>query len=111
MSEIGQGTPISPHSRRQQATLGWPYRLVGWAGVFERGPSMMNVDSYRQYAVDCVRQAQTEPTPEDRNMVLNIALAWLRLAQQTEALKEEMELGAEPEADESPVEEERQLAS
>lgn len=51
---------------------------------------MMNVDSYREYAADCVRQAQSEPTPEDRNIVLNIALAWLRLAQQTEALKDGM---------------------
>ncbi len=50
---------------------------------------MMNVDSYREYAAECVRQAQGEPTPEDRNMVLNIALAWLRLAQQTEALQTE----------------------
>jgi len=41
---------------------------------------MMNVESYRQYAADCVRQAQNEPTAEDRNIVLNVALAWLRLA-------------------------------
>lgn len=81
---------------------------------------MMNVDSYRQYAADCVRQAQSEPTLEDRNMVLNIALAWLRLAQQTEALKDEMELDVQtddgdddaPGEDGAPEEEEeRQLAS
>ena len=52
---------------------------------------MMNVESYRQYAVDCVRQAQNEPTLSDRNMVLNVALAWLRLARQTEAMKDEAE--------------------
>ena len=74
---------------------------------------MMNVDSYRQYAADCVRQAQSEPTPEDRNMVLNIALAWLRLAQQTEALQEEMEPDVQADGDDAPADEqqERQLAS
>ena len=74
---------------------------------------MMNVDSYRQYAADCLRQAQSEPTPEDRNMVLNIALAWLRLAQQTEALKDEMEPDVQADGDEAPEEEqeEQKLAS
>lgn len=81
---------------------------------------MMNVDSYRQYAADCLRQAQSEPTPEDRNIVLNIALAWLRLAQQTEALQDEMELDVQAGDDDAPQEdgapheeheEERQLAS
>jgi hypothetical protein len=32
-----------------------------------------------------VRQAQTEDTPEEKTIMLNVALAWLRLAQQTEA--------------------------
>ena len=50
---------------------------------------MMNVDNYREYAADCVRQAQNEPTSEDRNMVLNMALAWLRLARLTETLHDE----------------------
>jgi len=50
---------------------------------------MMNVESYREFAVDCVRQAQSEPTPEDRIIVLNMALAWLRLARLTETLKDE----------------------
>jgi hypothetical protein len=45
----------------------------------------MSIDRYRQYAADCVRQAQSEDTPEDRTIMLNVALAWLRLAQQTEA--------------------------
>ena len=55
---------------------------------------MMNVESYRQHAADCVRQAQNEPTPEDRNMVLNVALAWLRLARQTEAMNDEADSDA-----------------
>ncbi|MBX9843061.1 MAG: hypothetical protein K2Z80_14770 [Xanthobacteraceae bacterium] len=48
---------------------------------------MMNVESYRQYAADCVRKAQGEETPEERNIVLNVALAWLRLARQTETME------------------------
>ena len=57
---------------------------------------MMNVESYRQYAADCVHQAQNEPTLTDRNMVLNMALAWLRLARQTEAMKDEAETDITP---------------
>ena len=46
---------------------------------------MSSVSRYRQYAAECVRQAQTEDTPEDKTIMLNVALAWLRLARQTEA--------------------------
>ena len=70
----------------------------------------MNVESYRQYAADCVRQAQNEATPQDRNMVLNLALAWLRLARQTEAMKDEVETEVTP-GDDAAVETERELAS
>jgi len=48
---------------------------------------MMDVESYRQYAAECVRQAGVEETPEDKNILLNVALAWLRLAQQTQAME------------------------
>ena len=72
---------------------------VGLGRAPNAGTPIMNVDSYRQYAADCVRQAQSEPTPEDRNMVLNIALAWLRLAQQTEALQDEMASDVPPDGD------------
>ncbi len=50
---------------------------------------MIDIDSYRRNAADCVRQAQDEQAPEDRNLLLNVALAWLRLAQQTEAMDAE----------------------
>jgi hypothetical protein len=43
-----------------------------------------DVLSYRQYAADCLRQAQEEATPDGRTIMLNVALAWLRLAQQRE---------------------------
>jgi hypothetical protein len=74
---------------------------------------MMNVQSYRQYAADCVRQAQQEPTPEDRNIVLNLALAWLRLARQTEAMKDEADTEITPDDDDAAAETEteQQLAS
>jgi hypothetical protein len=74
---------------------------------------MMNVESYRQYAADCVRQAQQEPTPEERNIVLNLALAWLRLARQTEAMKDEADTEITPDDDDAAAEAEteQQLAS
>ena len=49
----------------------------------------MSIDRYRQYAADCVRQAQSEDTPEEKTIMLNVALAWLRLAQQTEGTRQE----------------------
>ena len=61
---------------------------------------MMNVESYRQYAADCARKAQGEETPEDRNILLNVALAWLRLARQTETMEAaaDDDVGAEDES-------------
>ena len=49
---------------------------------------MISVTRYRQYAADCVRQAQGEEAAEDKTIMLNVALAWLRLAQQAEARHE-----------------------
>ena len=47
---------------------------------------MGRIDDEHQYAVDCVRKAQREEAPGDRDILLNVALAWVRLAQQTETL-------------------------
>jgi hypothetical protein len=44
----------------------------------------MSASLYREYAADCVVQAQSEITAAERNIILNVALAWLRLAQQSE---------------------------
>jgi len=52
------------------------------------GTVMVSVTRYRQYAADCVRQAQGEEGAEDKTIMLNVALAWLRLAQQAEARNE-----------------------
>ena len=47
---------------------------------------MSSVTRYQQYAADCVvRQAQSEVTPAHKTIMLNVALAWLRLARQIEA--------------------------
>lgn len=46
---------------------------------------MGRIEDFRQYAADCVRQAEGEPTAEDKNILLNMALAWVRLAQQSQA--------------------------
>lgn len=45
---------------------------------------MVSVTRYRQYAADCVRQAEGEASAADQTIILNVALAWVRLAQQTE---------------------------
>ena len=50
---------------------------------------MIEVESYRKYAADCVRQAQDQDSPDDKNILLNVALAWLRLAQQTQVMDEQ----------------------
>jgi hypothetical protein len=41
-------------------------------------------ESFKQYAADCVRQAAGEQRPEDKTILLNVALAWVRLAQQSQ---------------------------
>lgn len=45
-----------------------------------------DVLNYRQYAADCLRQAEDEDTQDGQTILLNVAVAWLRLAQQTEAM-------------------------
>lgn len=47
---------------------------------------MSSVENYKQYAADCVRQAEGAETAEEKNVLLNVALAWLRLAQQKQAV-------------------------
>jgi Holliday junction resolvasome RuvABC endonuclease subunit len=77
---------ISPHFRQQPVTVS----LLSAAGIgrgvgVTMGTMMVSSTRYRQYAADCVRQAQGETTAEDKTIMLNVALAWLRLAQQSEA--------------------------
>ena len=58
---------------------------------------------YRQNAVDCVRQAQGEDTSDGRDILLNVALAWLRLANQTEQTESADRSDDDAAADPSPV--------
>jgi hypothetical protein len=47
---------------------------------------MIDVQSCRQHAADCVRQAHGEDSAGDKNILLNVALAWLRLGHQAQEL-------------------------
>jgi hypothetical protein len=49
---------------------------------------MGRFEDFREYAADCVRQAEGERTAEDKNILLNMALAWVRLAQQSQIVTE-----------------------
>ena len=78
-----------PHFCLQQVTISCidkPWAPGCVHGVM--GTVMVSVTRYRQYAADCVRQAQGEEAAEDKTIMLNVALAWLRLAQQAEARDE-----------------------
>ena len=65
---------------------------------------MIDVQSYRLNAEHCLRQASSETAPEDKNILLNVALAWLRLAQQTQMMADTEESAADEAA--APTEEE-----
>lgn len=58
---------------------------------------MNAADTYRQYAADCMRLADGETTPEARNVMLNMALAWVRLAEQKQAIVPAAATAAKPE--------------
>ncbi len=45
---------------------------------------MNRIDIFRQYATDCMRQAEGAQRSEDKTILLNMALAWVRLAQQSQ---------------------------
>lgn len=47
---------------------------------------MSSAEKFKDYASDCVRKAEDATTPEDKNLLLNMGLAWLRLAEQVEAI-------------------------
>jgi hypothetical protein len=76
---------------------GWAYLDQDW------GRPMSSVERYRQHAADCVRQAQAQENSEDRTILLNMALAWLRLAQQVELREEDDSPSTAPEHVEGPA--------
>jgi hypothetical protein len=99
---------IAVRNRPQFAALtftyaGWDNYVRGLGRLSGKwGHPMINVESYREYAADCLRRAENEGTPEDKNILLNLALAWVRLAQQTRTIGE-AESAAAP-ANEAPPE-------
>lgn len=54
-------------------------------------------DRYHQYAADCVRLAENEASTEAKTVMLNMALCWVRLAQQKQDLKSESPLAPDAE--------------
>ena len=46
--------------------------------------SASSAERFREYAADCMQKATGAPTPEDKNLLLNMALAWVRLAHQSQ---------------------------
>jgi hypothetical protein len=59
---------------------------------------MGRFEDFRKYAADCVRQAESEQTAEDKNILLNMALAWVRLAQQSQIATENFDEAGLPPA-------------
>ncbi len=56
------------------------------AGAQTDGEAMGRIENFKQYAADCMQQARQQPSPHDRDILLNVALAWVRLARQSETL-------------------------
>jgi hypothetical protein len=47
---------------------------------------MSTAEKFRDFAAECVQKASGTENPEEKNLHLNMALAWIRLAQQSEAI-------------------------
>ena len=48
--------------------------------------AMSTAEKFREYAADCVQKAAGTQNPEEKNLHLNMALAWVRLAQQKQSI-------------------------
>ena len=55
--------------------------VVGLVGL------MLRPEYYRQNALDCLRQATTTSDPHCKAVLLDMAIAWRRLANQTESFR------------------------
>ena len=53
-------------------------------------------DRYHQYAADCVRLAESETSTVAKTVILNMALCWVRLAQQKQEIEAPLAPDAEP---------------
>ena len=47
---------------------------------------MSTAEKFREYAAECVQKASATENAEEKNLHLNMALAWIRLAQQSEGI-------------------------
>jgi hypothetical protein len=72
---------------------------------------MIDAQSCRQYAADCMRQAHNEESVDDKNILLNVALAWLRLGSQTQELSARLAHGEDSEDGEIADAEQQALVS
>ena len=45
-----------------------------------------SAERFKEYAADCIQHASGANSPEDKNLFLNMALAWVRLAHQSHAI-------------------------
>jgi hypothetical protein len=80
--------PGLPFSGPERAIFGWLNALGISGRATQAGMVMGTAESYRSYAADCVRQAEAAKSSEEKNVLLNVALAWIRLAHQKQAVKE-----------------------
>ncbi len=48
---------------------------------------MSTPEKFREYAADCLQKAGSAETPSEKNIHLNMALAWVRLAHQSESIE------------------------
>lgn len=56
----------------------------------------MSSDRYHQYAADCMRLAESETSTVAKTVMLNVALCWVRLAQQKQEIESPLAPHAEP---------------
>ena len=49
---------------------------------------MGKAQDYRRYAAQCISLAQQAQAPEDKNALLSMASAWLRLAEHAERMSD-----------------------
>ena len=56
------------------------------SGTMSMGIGTSSAERFREYAAHCIHQATGAPSPEDKYLFLNMALAWVRLAHQSQAI-------------------------
>jgi hypothetical protein len=57
---------------------------------------LTSAEKYRQHAADCLRLAQLVSTPGDRTVLVEMAAAWLRLAERASSAPHDAKVRTEP---------------